>query len=266
MTGTNGKTSTTFYLAAMLGTSAAPCAYTTTLGTYLGAERLEVPHSYGGMFDGMRACLARGGRHVVLEVTSETLARGFAHKWPCDVGVFTNLSHDHLDAHGSVEHYFASKAQLFHTLPPGSHAVINGNDEAASLLVEVLPRGIELVSYGMRSRAAELPLDVIGHEPSIDWTGTSLEVSLNGQRARLVVPTIGDVFAENALAALAAAVASGVEPALAAERLKRCPAIPGRFECVVETPRVVVDYAHSPDALARTLATARQLCTGSLAV
>lgn len=267
VTGTNGKTSTTFYLSAMLGTPAAPCGYTTTLGTYLGAQRLDLPHSYGGMLDGMRACLARGGRHVVLEITSETLARGFAQLWPCDVGVFTNLSHDHLDAHGSFEHYFASKAQLFHTLPSGGHAVINGNDEVAPVLAEVLPPEAKLVSYGMRSRALELPLDVVGHEPTIDWDGTSFDVALPaGERLRLTVPTIGDVFAENALAALTAALASGVEPAIAAERLKKCPPIPGRFECVVETPRVVVDYAHSPDALQRTLETARKLCSGSLVV
>src|SRR5690606_13636440 len=67
VTGTNGKTSTTFYLAAMLGTPSAPAGYTTTLGTYLGERRLDLPHSYSGMLDGMRACLAHGGRHVVLE-------------------------------------------------------------------------------------------------------------------------------------------------------------------------------------------------------
>ena len=251
----------------MLGTPAAPCSYTTTLGTYLGAQRLDLPHSYGGMLDGMRACLAAGGRHAVLEITSETLARGFCQLWPCDVGVFTNLTHDHLDAHGSFEHYFASKAQLFHSLPSGAHAVINGNDEVAPLLAEVLPPGVKLVSYGMRTRTPELPLDVIGGEPSIDWSGTSLEVRLGaGESLTLKVPTVGDVFAENALAALVAAIASGVEPAVAAERLTRCPVIPGRFECVVETPRVVVDYAHSPDALCRTLETARKLCSGSLSV
>lgn len=251
----------------MLGTPDAPCAYTTTLGTYIGARRLDVPHSYGGMLDGMRACLAGGGRHVVLEITSETLARGFSRLWPCDVGVFTNLSHDHLDAHGSFEHYFASKAQLFHNLPSGAHAVINGSDEVAPLLAEVMPPGATLVSYGMRSRAAELPLDVTGDVPTIDWGGTSFEVTWNtGESLTLKVPTVGDVFAENALAALVAAVAAGVEPAVAAERLKSCPPIPGRFECVVERPRVVVDYAHSPDALSRTLETARKLCRGSLAV
>jgi len=251
----------------MLGTPSAPAGYTTTLGTYLGERRLDLPHSYSGMLDGMRACLAHGGRHVVLEITSETLARGFARLWPCDLGVFTNLSHDHLDAHGSFEHYFASKAQLFHTLPSGAHAVVNGNDEVAPVLAEVLPPEVKLVTYGMRSRPCALPVDVVGHEPALSWGGTEFDVALpTGESLRLMVPTIGEVFAENALAALTAAVASGVEPALAAERLQRCRGIPGRFECVVETPRVVVDYAHSPDALQRTLETARKLCSGTLVV
>jgi UDP-N-acetylmuramoyl-L-alanyl-D-glutamate--2,6-diaminopimelate ligase len=250
----------------MLGAPEAPCASTTTLGTYLGPKRLDVPQSYGGMFEGMRACLANHGRHVVLEITSETLARGFAQLWPCDVGVFTNLSHDHLDAHGSVEHYFASKAQLFHTLGAGARAVINGNDEVAPLLAEVLSPGVELVTYGMASRTPELPLDLVGQTPIVDWNGTHFSVDLGarGGAVRLSVPTVGDVFAENALGALAAAINWGVDPLLAAERLQRCPSIPGRFECVVEAPRVVVDYAHSPDALERTLRTARKLCPGSL--
>ncbi len=270
VTGTNGKTSTTLFLSAMLSGPASPCMCMTTLGSYLGAERLPVPQSFQGMLQGMRACLDAGGRHAALEVTSETLARGFASIWHLSLGVFTNLSHDHLDAHGSAEHYFASKAQLFHALVPGDAAVINGNDEVAPLLDEVISAGVHRVVYGMSNRAPELALDLTGRDPVVSWEGTRLSVELGSEhgfrKLELMVPCIGDVFAENALAALAAAMVRGVPPEVAAERVSRSPPIPGRFECVVEAPRVVVDFAHSPDALERTLKTARTLCTGELSV
>jgi len=80
------------------------------------------------------------------------LARGFARAWPFRAGVFTNLSHDHLDAHGSPEHYLASKAQLFVGLPPGGCAVLNAGDPSSELLAEVLPPGVRVVRYAVPSR------------------------------------------------------------------------------------------------------------------
>src|SRR5262245_62675531 len=100
----------------------------------------------------MRAGLDRGGRAAAIELTSEALAFGFATAWPVRVGVFTNLTHDHLDAHGSPEHYLASKAQLFVHLPAGGAAVLNGRDPASALLAEVLPDGVRAIHYGAPDR------------------------------------------------------------------------------------------------------------------
>ncbi|HEX3343316.1 MAG TPA: UDP-N-acetylmuramoyl-L-alanyl-D-glutamate--2,6-diaminopimelate ligase [Polyangiaceae bacterium] len=274
ITGTNGKTSTTRWTAACLARVARPVAQTTTLGSYLDDAPFEAERDFDGFLATMRAGLEGGGRFAAIEVTSEALARGFARAWPCRIGVFTNLTHDHLDAHGSPEHYLASKAQLFVGLPPGGCAVLNGADAASELLAEVIPEGVRVVRYAVESRgevtgAPELRAASV----EVTWEGT--RVVLEGRGALAAAPTelriraIGDVYAENAMAALAAAMVAGVPAGEAAEALASAPVPPGRFEPVTvgdAGPRVVVDYAHTPDALARTLAIARRLCRGSLVV
>ncbi|HEX7604242.1 MAG TPA: Mur ligase family protein, partial [Polyangiaceae bacterium] len=154
VTGTNGKTSTTRWIAAALAAAnRGPVARVTTVGSFVGDEALPVEESYEGFLETLRTCRSRGGSLAALEVTSEALAVGFAQAWPIHVGVFTNLSHDHLDAHRTAEHYLASKAQLFLHLPRGGAAVLNAFDEASLLLREVLPEGVRLVSYGVPSRS-----------------------------------------------------------------------------------------------------------------
>jgi len=273
ITGTNGKTSTTRWTAACLARVARPVAQTTTLGSYLDDEPFVTSRDLQGFVSTMRAALDRGGRFAAIELTSEALARGFARAWPCRVGVFTNLTHDHLDAHGSPEHYLASKAQLFVSLPPGGTAVLNAADESSELLADVVPEGVRIVRYAVPSRGeATGPVDLraISVEPT--WDGTSIALEAGGDLAgvpeRIRVRAIGDIYAENALAALAAAIVSGVPAEAAARALAEAPVPRGRFEVVPHEggPRVVVDYAHTPDALGRTLSVARRLCEGSLVV
>jgi UDP-N-acetylmuramoyl-L-alanyl-D-glutamate--2,6-diaminopimelate ligase len=275
VTGTNGKTSTTRWTAACLARVARPVAQTTTLGSFLDDEPFEAARDFGGFLATMRAALDAGGRFASVEMTSEALARGFARAWPARVGVFTNLTHDHLDAHGSPEHYLASKAQLFVALPPdGGVAVLNGADSCSELLAEVIPPGVRIMRYAVPSRGqVQGEPDLLAREVEPSWEGTRIRIEargeLGGAPSELRIRAIGDVYAENALASLAASLVSGVPPAEAADALAHAPVPRGRFEPVAvgeRGPRAVVDYAHTPDALGRTLATARRLCRGSLAV
>jgi UDP-N-acetylmuramoyl-L-alanyl-D-glutamate--2,6-diaminopimelate ligase len=268
VTGTNGKTTTTKLLAAALTRHCAPVASITTVGNFLDDARLPVALDRDGFLETMRSARERGGRYAVAELTSEALAFGYAKFWPCRYGVFTNLTRDHLDAHGSAEHYLASKAQLFMHLRGGGGAVLNGCDRASELLAEVIPEGVRVVRYGIASRGqAGAPLDVEAREAKIGWSGTSAQiVGPHATIATLATRAIGEVFVENALAAWIAATIEGVPGEVAAHAIAEAPPPPGRFEVVAADPHVVIDYAHTPDALARTLATARALCRGSLAI
>ncbi len=269
VTGTNGKTTTTTLVAEALATLGRPVARVTTLGCYLDDERQDVPFDHAGFIATMRRCLDAGGRYAAIELTSEALANGFARAWPCQVAVFTNLTRDHLDAHGSMEHYLASKAQLFLQLPKGGAAILNACDEASPLLEEVVPAGVHVTRYGLLTRGQPTaPLDLRAHDVVLTPYGTSFKVARSEAFAtfpsELSTRAVGQVFAENALAALAAAVAAGVPPDQAALAIAGAAPPAGRFQIVAERPYVVVDYAHTPDALARTLATAKELCRGRL--
>ncbi|MGZ3455232.1 MAG: Mur ligase family protein [Polyangiales bacterium] len=268
VTGTNGKTTTTTLVAAALSRLARPVARITTVGFHLDDEAVtDLQASHAGFLQLMRRAEERGGKYAAVEYTSEALAHGYARKWPAEIAVFTNLTHDHLDAHGSPEHYLASKAQLFMSLPEGGTAVMNAGDESSALIEEVIPKGCKILRYSVPSRGvAEADLRATKVELGWDGTRVTLASSIAGMPSSISVRAIGEVFAENALGALGAAIAAGVPPLDAAEALAKAAPPPGRFQVISERPWVVVDYAHSPDALQRTLAAAKRLCTGQLHV
>lgn len=267
VTGTNGKTSTVGLLAAALAEPQSPVASITTLGAFIDQTPFDAPRTHEGLLTALREGLRRGGKHAVLEMTSEALAVGYAQAWPCAGAVFTNLSHDHLDAHQSPEHYLASKARLFMALPPGGYAVLNACDDACQLLAEVLPAGVRTLRYGVASRGEpHAALDLEAFDVQTNWQGTraKLRSSKLDLPDQLHIRALGAEHVENALAALAAAALAGVEPRSALAAIEQAPPRPGRFEVYGSGPHVVVDFAHSPDALERTLRTARGLCQGQL--
>jgi UDP-N-acetylmuramoyl-L-alanyl-D-glutamate--2,6-diaminopimelate ligase len=254
-------------LAAALALPNEPVPSITTLGAFIDDVPFEAPRTHDGLLSALSEGLKRGAKHAVIEMTSEALALGYARAWPCSGAVFTNLSHDHLDAHQSSEHYLASKAQLFMALPAGGYAVLNGCDPACELLLEVLPANVRTLHYGVASRgAAHIALDVEGLEVALSWRGSSCKLrgALPGLPSALKLRAIGPEHVENALAALCAAILAGVPPEPAARAIERAAPRPGRFEVYGTGPHVVVDFAHSPDALRRVLSTARALCKGEL--
>ncbi len=273
VTGTNGKTTTTTYLARALECIHSPVVRVTTVGSFLGQRILDVEPNYDGFLESMQWALDAGATMAALECTSEALGAGFAKAWPISIGVFTNLTRDHLDAHGSAEHYLASKAQLFVFLPAGGAAILNAYDPASVLLLDVVPAGVRVITYGLPSRSSGPPVldvDIAAERVDVGWDGTRVKFRpsawLGGFDGEMHLRAIGEVYAENALAALGAAIAAGVSVKDAVHAIETTPRVPGRFEVLGTGPRCVVDYGHSPDALERTLRTARSLCTGNLAV
>lgn len=269
VTGTNGKSSTTTWIAALLARKHAVVARATTLGYYVGDERLDYPFDFDGFVDALGEAHRRGARACALEVTSEALQHGFAKVWPFHVGVFTNLTHDHLDVHTTPEHYLASKAQLFVHLEPGGVAVLNACDPASVLLREVLPPSVSVLTYGVASRGEpQGKVDLFAHTQA-PANRVVLERSTRAQvfpaELTLGFPAL-DIFVENALAAALGAWAAGVSAEDVALGLSEVELPEGRFEVVAERPWIVIDYAHTPDALSRTLTAARRFASGGRVV
>ncbi len=266
VTGTNGKTTTTSMLAAVARAAGEPWARVTTLGMWAGGERVAEDGSMASFVRCVERAVESGARTLALETTSRSLAAGFARRWPPDVAVFTNLSRDHLDRHGTVEAYLAAKAQLFLALPAGGTAVLNADDPASALLAEVLPRGVVSRGWSVgesRPQHVATPVTLRASGVVASRRGTRVELAGSALAERLGgalhLRVAGRVHAHNALAAAVAADALGYDPDAIRAALESFEAVPGRFEVVAHEPLVVVDFAHTPDALAQTLRAAREL-------
>lgn len=267
VTGTKGKTSTTWLLAAAMRAAGHSTLNLGTTGVWLDDEAIRRGKTFSDFLATLQWAASRGCRHAAIELTSLALAQGYASAWRFDLGVFTNLSPDHFQTHGSWEHYLAAKAQLFVQLGPGRVAVLNAGDPAAMLLDQAIPADVErrwfyAAHRGEQRHAAELAAVEI--EVSLAGTRVRLEPSPAAEAlgGELHTAMIGEVFGENALAAALAGLACGLPGEAIVRGLAACPVVPGRFELVSRASEpviVVVDYAHSPDSLAHTCTTAGKL-------
>jgi len=241
VTGTNGKTTVTHLLASIFEAHRWP---TTVIGTLDGAR--TTPES-----PVLQRLLAEardsGRRAVAMEVSSHALSQARVDGIRFDAAVFTNLSHDHLDFHGTVDAYFAAKASLF-TPERASVAVVNADDPWGRRLLG--RPGLETVGFSM-TEVSEIDSDP--ERTSFRWRSHRVELAL-----------AGSFHVANALAAATTAAALGVPEDVIVTGLHRAPPVPGRFEVVVtEAPfTVVVDYAHTPDGLRVLLDSARALAGG----
>jgi UDP-N-acetylmuramoyl-L-alanyl-D-glutamate--2,6-diaminopimelate ligase len=248
VTGTDGKTTTSTLLWWLLQ-GAAPTALSSTASTRLGAE--EAPPD--GPFttpeaDAVQAFLAeavrRGIARVVLESSSHGLALRRLDEIDYALAVWTTLSPEHLDFHGSYEAYRAAKAQLVRRAP---HAVLNRDDEAYGFFAA---EAAAVTSYGADARADWRLLGVRSGPARLELTVGSPD----GRERSATLPMVGTYNAGNALAALAAAAHEGVDPGAAVERLATFPGVPGRMQVIRAEPfALIVDFAHTAPALTRAL-------------
>jgi UDP-N-acetylmuramoyl-L-alanyl-D-glutamate--2,6-diaminopimelate ligase len=269
VTGTNGKTTTTSMISAITKAAGETPCRVTTIGAFIDDVQLETEPSGAAFVRTMLEARDRGVKTLAVETSSQALENGFTKTWPARVGVFTNLSRDHLDYHGTPEKYLVAKAQLFIDLPLDGTAVLNAADPASALLDEVIDSRVRRLGYAARPVDAEctkLPLALSATEVSIDVDGTHAVLApspiADALGGRLDLRLVGHVHMENALAAALAGHALGFSFDVIKRALTAFEGVPGRFQIVHRRPTVVIDYAHTPDALARTLATARALNGG----
>src|SRR5262249_11636457 len=268
VTGTNGKSSTVHFLRHIWATLGARAASIGTLGIVSpGLKRgagLTTPDPVQLHED--LATLAREGvTHLAIEASSHGLDQHRLDGLRLSAACFTNLTHEHLDYHASMDSYLAAKARLFaDLLPETATAVVNGDSDRASSLAAICERrGLRGWTYGTRGR--ELRLLSALPTPA----GQHLEVEVLGQRHDLDLPLVGGFQASNALGALGLAVATGSDPARAVAALASVSGAPGRLQLVARHRSgapVYVDYAHKPEALQTVLETLRPFAGGRLVV
>ena len=264
-TGTNGKTTTTSMVAAIVAAAGAPTARVTTVGAWVNDELIPAPTPTEEFLQTAERAVLAGVRTLALEVTSKALGDGLARRWPPDVAVFTNLTRDHLDMHGSPEAYLAAKAQLFMALVPGRTAVLNADDPSSELLREVIAPGVAIETFSVRDRsypACALAASAVEVRPGATRVVLAASPFARELGGVIELAVSGGVHAQNALGAALAARAAGYTATAIRAGLEQFSGVPGRFEMVGERPLVVVDYAHTPDGLVGTLTTARELCRG----
>lgn len=266
VTGTNGKTTTTSLIAAIVEAAGEPAGCVTTLGAWVAGEQAGEKPTGEAFVRTLDLAAARGVKTLAIETTSQALGEGFSRSWPARVAVFTNLSRDHLDYHGTPERYLAAKAQLFMGLPSDGVAILNVADPASALLDEVTPPAVRRLGYAARApdpECAAIPLTLYAEHIAVDETGTHARLAASpfadALGGRLDLALVGDVHVENALAAALAGSALGYGFDAIREGLAKFAGVPGRFQVVHRRPLVVVDFAHTTDALRRTLSVARSL-------
>ena len=265
ITGTNGKTTTAFLTESLLSSAARSSVLIGTIEYHVAGETRPSIHTTPesrDLFELMVEGVARGAGELITEVSSHALDQGRMIGIPFDVAVFTNLTRDHLDYHQTMERYFAAKRLLFDgtVYPPPRVAVINAHDpRAEELAAAARAAGAEIRTYGIG----------IGEWRASNYTltpsGATLQLETPAGSACLSSPLAGEVNIFNLLAAFTAAHARGISFSHLAGAVPTLKPVPGRFQPVDagQPFTVIIDYAHTDDALRNLTALARQITAAS---
>jgi len=265
ITGTSGKTTTSYIVASIFEAAGLPTGIIGTIGIFIGDRKiysgLTTPESID--FESALARMEREGvGHAAAEISSQGIAEGRVEALNFRACMFTNLGRDHLDYHASMEDYFAAKLRLFTEILPRSRradtvAIVRGDDAYGKRVLDAV-KG-KKISFGM-----ERSLDVYPEKFNADLSGIRATISVLGKKIEIESPLIGEINLLNILGASALSAALGIDVDAVADGVRRCPGAPGRLEAVPAKAgvTVLVDYAHKPDALEAVLTALRSLRAG----
>ncbi|HID09798.1 MAG TPA: UDP-N-acetylmuramoyl-L-alanyl-D-glutamate--2,6-diaminopimelate ligase [Candidatus Latescibacteria bacterium] len=264
VTGTNGKTTVSFLIRSIFEEAGVSTGLIGTVEYIVGGERLPAPLTtpFPPELHGTLVRMVEAGEEVVvMEVSSHALALDRVYGMPFQVGVFTNLSRDHLDFHGTMEEYFRAKSRLFEMLEPSGWAVYNGDDPYGYRLGE--HTRAQVLSYGLSEG-----VDVRAEGVVCDRQGVVFMLRSPWRDFPVRLRLSGRFNVYNALAAAGVGLALGIGPEEVVRGLVALERIPGRFERVDlgQDFEVIVDYAHTPDALEHLLRSAREITQRRLLV
>jgi UDP-N-acetylmuramoyl-L-alanyl-D-glutamate--2,6-diaminopimelate ligase len=271
VTGTNGKTTTSFILKHLLSEPKVPIGLIGTVRYEIGERILPAARTTPESLDlhellaQMRAANCRA---AVMEVSSHALDQGRVAPIDFQVGIFTNLTQDHLDYHHTLENYFTAKSVLFTNLDreqnPGV-AVINADDPYGTRLIRLLNGRVRTIAYSLKGVPGT---EIEARDVSVTTEGAKGMLRVGEETFSFSLPLIGSYNVANALAAAGGALALGIAPRVIAERLRTTPPVPGRLEKFASADGVtaVVDYAHTDDAVRQVLTALRGITRGRLIV
>lgn len=270
ITGTSGKTSCSHFIAQMLQSLQVPCGIIGTLGSgFYGAlleTGLTTPDAIS-LQASLRHFVDQGAKAVAMEVSSHSIDQGRVNGIEFDVGIFTNLSQDHLDYHGTMQAYAGVKRRFFTDFPL-KHIIINADDIYGNQWVREMAVTHPLIAYSTQP-LKDLPANVLpvyANQIELTLQGISADVHTPWGEGRLILPLIGAFNLSNALAVLAALCTYGFTLQEVLTHLAVLQAVPGRMQLIGGNgkPLIVVDYAHKPDALQKVLQALRKHTHGRL--
>ncbi|MBQ4403015.1 MAG: UDP-N-acetylmuramoyl-L-alanyl-D-glutamate--2,6-diaminopimelate ligase [Selenomonadaceae bacterium] len=267
VTGTNGKTTTTYLLREIFQSAGFKVGLIGTIQNLIGDESFPVRNTTPNVIDLQKILvdmLAEKVQVVVMEVSSHALAENRVAGVEFDTAIFTNLTQDHLDFHGTMENYLRAKAKLFdmvsrHGRKKNKSAIINVDDAASA---EILKHCLcEKITYGVGN-----PADLRGAELEVRSDGMKFKIRGSFGVMELILHVTGLFNVYNVLAAVGAALAENIRPDVIKRALENFKSVPGRFERIfADVPfEVIVDYAHTPDGVKNVLQTARQIVKGKI--
>ncbi|OGT53087.1 MAG: UDP-N-acetylmuramoyl-L-alanyl-D-glutamate--2,6-diaminopimelate ligase [Gammaproteobacteria bacterium RIFCSPHIGHO2_12_FULL_42_13] len=268
VTGTNGKTSCSHFIASVLQKLHIPCGIIGTIGigfhNQLQPALLTTPDVVS-LQNYFREFVNKGAKAIAMEVSSHGIAQGRVKDIDFDIGIFTNLTRDHLDYHGSMEAYAAVK-QSFLTNPATHRVVINADDALGMHCIELLAGEKPVFAYSLKKPVAPTVPYLYTDGIVFNDGGIQAIVYSPWGMGKLTLPLIGEFNLSNALAVLAALCMCDIPFATALEQLSTLQSVAGRMQLLGGglKPTVVVDYSHTPDALEKVLATLRAHCQGRL--
>ncbi len=259
VTGTNGKTTVAHLVQKIFEKAQKKCALIGTLGYKFASndDYLEAKHTTPQapeMQATLQKILKADILNVITEVSSHALEQFRVKNCNFQTAIFTNLTQDHLDYHITMDNYFNAKAKLFKTLKKGANAVINNDDKYCQKLINEIPEGVNILTYGVKNES-----DLCAKNIEFMSDGVAFNCFYKNECVNFKLHLNGMFSVYNCLAAIGVGLVNGINLQTIKEALESTRSVAGRFEIVQTNPMVIVDYAHTPDGLENVLRAAREL-------